>query len=112
VFKNYLTFQFAQNFDRACGMAPLEAPVKSRLLASSRKMLDHFAKSLSSGDAEEEFQLLLVALLSIKDCGEILGEAGINVFDIDARYEVVRRRLDQLTAAAHERRDQRLRKTG
>ncbi len=100
VFKNYLTFQIAQSFDRSCQSAELEGNTREKLIQSSRKMLEHFAKSLSAKDAGGEYKELLLAVLCLNDCTDLLKEHEIRIFELDGRIEVLSRRLEQLCASA------------
>jgi len=100
VFKNYLTFQIAQSFDRSCQGAKLEGEIREKLIQSSRKMLEHFAKSLSAKDAGDEYKSLLLAVLCLNDCTDLLKEHEIKIFELDGRIEVLSRRLEQLCASA------------
>src|ERR1035437_4081423 len=100
MFKNYLTYQFAQAFDRACRSAEVSPALKTSLVDSSSKMIDHFARSINATDPTEEAKLLVVALFCLRDSRAILDQAGIQVFEIDARYVVLHRRLENLCQEA------------
>ncbi len=96
MFKNYLSYQFAQGFDRACRASEVSAAVKEKLVRSSEKMLDHFAKSLTAKDSTEEAKFFFVSLLCLRDCRDILSESGLVVPEIQSKYDVLHRRLEQL----------------
>jgi len=100
MFKNYLTFQFAQSFDRACRAVELAPALKRDLVRGSQTMLEEFSKSLDTEDSVEEAKLLFSALIAIRNCRALLEAAGIAVWEIDSKYAVLYARLEQLCAAA------------
>ena len=96
MFKHYLTYQFAQSFDRACRHAAVSDPVREKLIHSSTQMLDHFKRGLESEDRKKMASLLFVALLCLRDCMETLEAFGMRVREIEVPFQVLEKRLEQL----------------
>ena len=96
MFKNYLTHQVAQNFDRSCRSAQVAEPTKARLIRSSTQMLDAFARSIEAKNPKDEAKLFFVALLNLRDCKEALEQAGVRVFEIESQFQILHKRLEQL----------------
>jgi hypothetical protein len=96
MFKHYLSYQFAISFHRSCGALELSTHVKNRLLQSAETMLHQFAQSIHTTDAKDELKFLCVALICLRDCKEILDEAGVRDEDLRASFEVLHGRLEKI----------------
>ena len=112
MFKNFLTYQFALNFDQACHLLNLETQAQSELSRCSRGMLHHFHMSIRSRDRIEISKSLFVAITYLRDCREILDQAKIDDFEIRSKFEILHSRLEQLIVAASEAEDGQLRMLG
>lgn len=97
MFKNYLTYNFALSFDRACRQSQtISDEVKTRLIESSEKFINHFSKSLYEEERKNESKYLFVALLCLRDCRQILRDASVEPKEILTVYEIVHQRVEQL----------------
>lgn len=96
MFRNFVTYSFAQNFHFACRELELAAPVKDRLLRSADCMLEHFSKSVRVSDRKQELAALFVTLTCLRDCRDTLEETGSLNGALLGRYEYLHARLEQL----------------
>lgn len=102
MFKNYLTHQFALNFDRGAHMIEIGAPWQEQLRVCSRNIMIFFERSLRDKAPQEELRNLCVAILYLRECREILTQARVEDRDLLARFEVLHGRLERLCAGAAE----------
>jgi hypothetical protein len=100
MFRNYLTYQFAQNFVRTVQFAPLEESLKERIQKSAKQMLDSFTLSIQTEDRTEEARHLFSALINLRDVQSALEEAGVRVLNLESQYEILHPRLERLCAEA------------
>lgn len=100
MFKNYLTYNLALSFERACRLLDLAPEVQQSLLASAQKSVLYFERSVRATSRSEELKALCVSLFCLRDCREILDRHHIGCFDVMGRYEVLHGRLEQLCDAA------------
>ena len=112
MFRNYLTYQFALNFDQECRSILAPSDVRERLNRSSTQMINSFAKSLHVRDVKEVAAQLCVALINLRDCKEIVTEIGVYSDSLEARYNVLHSRLEQLCLKASESESGQLRMLG
>lgn len=100
MFRNGLSYGFAQSFHRSCMTVPLPAgeAFRHRLLRSAELMLQHFSRALRTQDIKERSRCLFVSLQCVRDCAEILDEAGIprESQAIRSEYFVLHARLEKL----------------
>jgi hypothetical protein len=112
MFRNYLSYQFALNFDQECRTLLMPPQARERLLRSSTQMVHHFAKSLHAKDVKEISRFLCVSLINLRDCREIIDEIGVISDSIEARFNVLHSRLEQLCLKAAEAEEGQLRMFG
>ena len=96
MFKNYLTYSFAQSFHRLCLCVDLPQSSKHRLLRSAEQMIHQFTQSLHSKDTREEGRFLFSALLNLRDCQETLAENYLFTGEIETKYEMLQQRLEKI----------------
>jgi hypothetical protein len=99
MFRNGLSYGFAQSFHRSCLIQPLkDEGMRHRLLRSAELMLQHFSRALRTSDIKERSRCLFVSLQCARDCAEILDEAGVPTRDepIRCEYQVLHARLEKL----------------
>ena len=112
MFKNYLTYQFALNFDRGCHSLEVAPPWQEQLRVCSRNMLIFFERSVRDKEPQEELRNLCVSILYLRECREIMTQARIEDRDLLTRFEVVHGRLERLCANASVDQDGQLRLFG
>jgi hypothetical protein len=104
MFKNYLTYQIALSFERACSVATQGWNERSResLMTSVKSMVHHFARSIHTQDRKEESKHLFVTLICLRDCRETLDAVGWLAKDaaLESQYQVLHQRLEQLCEKA------------
>ncbi len=104
MFRNGLSYGFAQSFHRSCMTVELPAgeALRHRLLRSAELMLQHFSRALRTRDIKERSRCLFVSLQCARDCEEILNEAGLprESSGIRAEYFVLHARLEKLCLEA------------
>ena len=98
MFKNYLTYQFAVNFERGCNIVEIQNPFKADLQHCATAMLNYFTRSIQTQDKVERSKSLFVALTYLRDCKQTLEQSGIK--DLDAKYEILNLRLEHLCEEA------------
>ena len=96
MFRNFVTFSFAQNFQLSCRNLELPTLKKERLLRSADCMLEHFSKSVQTSDRKVEMAALFVALTCLRDCKEVLDEASDVPEEVRSQFEFLHPRLEQL----------------
>ena len=99
MFRNGLSYGFAQSFHRSCLTVPLtDESKRHRLLRSAELMLQHFSRALRTQDLKERSRCLFVALQCARDCSETLDEAGVSAeaAPIRSEYYVLHARLEKL----------------
>lgn len=97
MFRNFLTHQLAQGFDRACVSATLESlEQREELMRCSRAMLHHFHLAIHAQEPADRQKWFYVALIYLRDCKEILDRAKYDSFEVIGRFEVLHGRLEQL----------------
>ena len=99
MFRNGLSYGFAQAFHRSCLIVPLPGEAqRHRLLRSAELMLQHFSRALRTQDIKERSRCLFVSLQCARDCAEILDEAGVakDGPSIRSEYYVLHARLEKL----------------
>ena len=98
MFRHYLTYQFALSFHQLCLCTPISAaPLKNRLLRSAEQMIQAFTKSLHARLPREEGLHLVTATLNLRDCREILDEAGAFSGELKTKFEILHQRIEQIT---------------
>ena len=99
MFRNGLSYGFAQSFHRSCLTLSLnDEKHRHRLLRSAELMLQHFSRALRTTDIKERSRCLFVALQCVRDCAEVLDEAQVPKKDTVIRneYYVLHARLEKL----------------
>lgn len=100
MFKNYLSYEFALNFDRNCSTLELPEPEKNELLRCSRQMVQYFTRALYAKNDSDRCRHLFVALTYLRDCKEVLDHlrntAGLKPEEALRYYAIVHERLEQL----------------
>jgi hypothetical protein len=96
MFKHYLTYQFANGFERDCSLLELPTPHRNELVRCCRSMLLHLYKALQTSDKVEGSKCLFVALTYLHDCRDVLDTAGKFLNEIKGKYEVLNLRLEKL----------------
>ena len=96
MFKHYLTYQFAVNFDQGCSIVELTPPDKSELQRCARQMLNQFSRALQTQDSKERSKCLFVALTYLRDCNELLAKATGDRNEIMSRYDILNLRLEHI----------------
>ena len=94
--RNYLTYSFAQNFQRGCSILNLAPTVKERLLRSAEQMVEHFAISVQSEDRGKELRLLGMSFAKLQECKETLDQAKAWTYDLKGVFIVLDGRMRQL----------------
>jgi hypothetical protein len=117
MFKNFLTHQIAQGFDRACGILDFgpeasERKKKEELQHCARSMLHFLNRSAHTKDPKELQKFLFVAITYLRECREILDLYKVESFDVRGRYEVLHARLEQLCWEASKAENGQLRMLG
>lgn len=102
MFKNYLTYSFTIRFQKSCRLLHIPAHFHQRLLASAEQLVQSFTKSVHTTDRKDELRHLCVALMSLRDCKEVLDQTGAKNFDIEIEYSLLHARLEQLCLKASE----------
>lgn len=105
MFKNYLTFHFAQSFVRDCGLVKAEDGTKHELQRSAHQMLNAFSQSIKAKAGAEEGKHLFTALAHLRDCQDVLLAESIQDDRLWCHFHVLMGRLEQLfwESAEHEK---------
>ncbi|HLE01585.1 MAG: hypothetical protein A2428_06980 [Bdellovibrionales bacterium RIFOXYC1_FULL_54_43] len=96
MYKNYLTHQFAINFDRMCSSLQLEPELTQSLQRSSHNMVYHFTEALKPQTIREESRHFHLALAFLAECKRLLDEAGVEFSELRGCHEVLLGRLTRL----------------
>lgn len=97
MFKNYLTYSFAQNFLLSCRSLEIDPVKKERLLRSADSMLLHFTRFMHAVDGKDEMRFLFVTITCLRDCKETLDEWGAPWPDpLRTQFEYVHGRLEKM----------------
>ncbi len=102
MFKNYLTYSFAQNFVLSCRNLEIDPVRKDRLLRSADTMLLHFTRFLHATDPKDEMRYLFVTLTCLRDCEETLSECGPLPTQLLVQYRYTHERLEKMCLEASE----------
>lgn len=102
MFKNYLTYSFAQNFLLSCRALEIDPVKKERLLKSADMMMLHFTRFVHTTDPKDEMRYLFVTLTCLRDCKETLDECGPSPDELRMQYDYVHSRLERLCLEASE----------
>lgn len=100
MFRNYLTYQFVLNFDRACSLVELPVARKLELLRCSQNLVRYFAASIEAKDERERSKAIVVALLYLRDCKSVLNEASVELRELAGPYEVLKSKLERMCGEA------------
>lgn len=100
MFKNYLTYNFALAFQRACSVIELDSKNRESLVHSADQAVHHFARAIHAQDRKDELRFLCVTLMCLRDCKDVLDAAKVWPDEISARYDVLHGRLEQLCVEA------------
>jgi len=112
MFKHYLTYGFVVRFHRTCQSLALPIPIQRRLMKSADQLLQYFTRSIHAKDPKDELKWLCVAVWSLRDCKEILTESGAKNDALNAEYDVLNQRLEQICLKASEVENGQLRMLG
>lgn len=101
MFRNYLSFEFASAFHRDLMTFSADTEVrneawKTRLVKSAETMYHHFARAVHARDPKDKLLHFSVALIAIRDCGDILKAGGAFEGEIKDKYDVLHGRLEML----------------
>jgi hypothetical protein len=99
MFRNGLSYGFAQSFHRSClTLEAIDEKSRHRLLRSAELMLQHFSRALRTSDIKERSRCLFVSLQCARDCAEVLDEAQVPRENLAIRneYHVLHARLEKL----------------
>jgi hypothetical protein len=104
MFTHYLTYSFAQNFQRECFLLAIPETPKKSLLESADRMVRQLGDAVreTTTDHETRAKALLVSILCLRDCREILERSGGFPAGLRGPYEVLHGRLERLMADANE----------
>ncbi len=92
MFKNYMTYTFAINFQRSCQLLDLPPPGKASLMDSLEKMISCFSRSVQEDDRKAELRHVGAAVFCLRDCHAILSRSNLLKGDIETLYYVVHKR--------------------
>jgi hypothetical protein len=113
MFKNYLTYSFAQNFVLSCRSLEIDPVHKERLLKSADAMLLHLTRFMHATDPKDELRYLFVTLTCLRDCRESLDEWGTPwPEELRLQYDYVHARLERMCLDASEAEGGQLRMLG
>jgi hypothetical protein len=113
MFKNYLTYSFAQNFVLSCRSLEIDPEKKDRLLRSADSMLLHFTRFMHATDPKDELRYLFVTLICLRDSKETIDEWDSAWPDaLRMQYEYVHARLERMCLDASGAEDGQLRMLG
>lgn len=112
MFKNYLTYSFAQNFLLSCRGLEIDPVKKSRLLKCADTMMLHFTRFLHATDAKDEMRYLFVTLTCLRDCDETLSECPVLPEELRLQYDYVHARLEKMCLEASDSEGGQLRMLG
>jgi hypothetical protein len=113
MFKNYLTYSFAQNFHLSCRSLEIDPVLKNRLLRSADLMMLHFGRFMHATDPKDEVRFLFVTLTTLRDCREILEDRDILLpAEMRLQYDYVHERLEKMCLAGAEAEGGQLRMLG
>lgn len=103
MFKHYLTYQFVLSFHQSCRALELQPTPKERLLRSAETLLHKFSTGLHARDPKEELKQFCVSLICLRECKEILRDAGFERQEIQGPLQVLEGRLEQLVGELADR---------
>ena len=96
MFKNYLTFHFAENFVRDCQTLEMVEPKKQELSRCSHHMLNAFSQSLNAKAGAQTSKHLFTAIAYLRDCYDLLQEQKIEGDRLWCRFHILQGRFEQL----------------
>ena len=76
MFKHYLTFQMAVNFERSCAWLEVDRKALHEVMRQARAFLNHFNSSLRVSKPAERSLHLTTALYQLRDCREVVLATG------------------------------------
>lgn len=96
MFKHYLTYQFAENFDRTCCSLELPPKEKSELIRCSRQMLSFFSQAIRAQKKKDQGRWLYVALTYLRDCKDGADQARVESPEFESAFFVLQERLERM----------------